>query len=58
LTKQVEEACYQKVYDIARAQLPKQERNDAWDQLRDEFLATLGERGSQPYLLVNATFMM
>ncbi|MDD2569492.1 MAG: polyribonucleotide nucleotidyltransferase [Bacteroidales bacterium] len=43
LKKQVEEACYQKVYDIARAQLPKQERNDAWDQLRDEFLATLGE---------------
>jgi len=43
LKKKVLEATYDKVYEIAKAQLPKHERSDAFKLVRDEFIESLGE---------------
>ena len=48
LRQKLTEATYQKVYDIAKARMPKQERNDAWDKLQEEFIASLGEEVEAP----------
>jgi len=41
--KKVLDATYDKVYKIAKAQLPKHERTDAFKLVRDEFIESLGE---------------
>ncbi len=43
LKAKVHEATYAKVYEIAKAQLPKHERSDAFKAARDEFIESLGE---------------
>ncbi|MEA1875669.1 MAG: polyribonucleotide nucleotidyltransferase [Bacteroidota bacterium] len=43
LKKKVLDATYDKVYEIAKAQLPKHERTDAFKLVRDEFIESLGE---------------
>jgi polyribonucleotide nucleotidyltransferase len=43
LKKKVFDACYQKVYDISKQQLPKHERADAYEALEKEYIASLGE---------------
>lgn len=43
LKEQVKAATYDQVYAIAKAQLPKHERAEAWKNVRDEFIASLGE---------------
>lgn len=43
LKKKVLDATYDKVYEIAKAQLPKHERTDAFKLVRDEFIESLGD---------------
>jgi polyribonucleotide nucleotidyltransferase len=43
LKAKVFEANYQKVYEIAKAQMPKHERAEAWEKLEAEYIAGLGE---------------
>ena len=43
LQKAVHEACYNRCYETAKAALPKQERADAFDAIKADFLATIPE---------------
>lgn len=43
LRKKVEDFCYQKAYEIAKSQLPKQERAEAFQNLLSDFWATVPE---------------
>ena len=43
LRKDVHEKLYQKVYDIAKQSLPKQERSEAFKAVRDEYLEQFSE---------------
>ncbi len=43
LRARVKEELYQKLYDIAKSPTGKQERNDAFEQVKADFLATLPE---------------
>ena len=43
LRKKIWDATYSKVYDVAKSQLPKHERSDAFGAIKEEFLATLSE---------------
>ena len=43
LKKAVHEACYGRCYETAKAALPKQERADAFDAIKNDFLATIPE---------------
>lgn len=43
LKKQVRDFCYDKVYNIAKSMLPKQERSAAFDEVKQQFLETLPE---------------
>ena len=43
LKKAVHEACYARCYETAKSALPKQERADAFDAIKNDFLATIPE---------------
>ena len=43
LRKAVREACYARCYETAKSALPKQERADAFDAIKNDFLATIPE---------------
>ncbi len=43
LRKAVHEACYDKCYELAKSAKPKHEREDGFNAIRDEFLATIPE---------------
>jgi polyribonucleotide nucleotidyltransferase len=43
LKQKVFDACYKKVYDISKQQLPKHDRADAYEALEKEYIASLGE---------------
>ena len=43
LRKAVHEACYSKCYELAKSAKPKHEREDGFNAIRDEFLATIPE---------------
>ena len=43
LRKAVHEACYNKCYELAKSAKPKHEREDGFNAIRDEFLATIPE---------------
>lgn len=38
-----EKFCYDRCYEIAKSAMPKQERNDAFDALKEEFMQTIPE---------------
>ena len=43
LRKAVREACYARCYETAKSALPKQERADAFEAIKNDFLATIPE---------------
>lgn len=43
LKKQVHEFCYNKVYSVAKSMLPKQERSQAFQAVKEEFMLSLPE---------------
>ena len=43
LRKAVREACYNRCYETSKAALPKHERADAFDAIKNDFLATIPE---------------
>ena len=43
LRKAVREACYARCYETSKSALPKQERADAFDAIKNDFLATIPE---------------
>ena len=43
LKKAIHEACYARCYETAKSALPKQERADAFDAIKNDFLATIPE---------------
>ncbi len=43
LKKQVHEFCYDKVYQVAKSMLPKQERTAAFETIKQEFIETIPE---------------
>lgn len=43
LKAEIMKATYDKVYEIAKAQMPKHERSDAFKAVRDEYIESLGE---------------
>jgi polyribonucleotide nucleotidyltransferase len=46
LKARVFEATYTQVYAIAKSQMPKHERAEAWEKLEEAYIATLGEETS------------
>jgi len=47
LKKAVHDACYQKCYDLAKAAKPKKEREEGFDKIKADFVATLSEEDQE-----------
>lgn len=47
LQKAIHEACYDKCYQLAKAAKPKKEREDGFEQIKNEFVATLSEEDQE-----------
>lgn len=52
LKQSVKEFCYDKIYKTAKQTLPKQERNEAFEAIKEEFIATLPESEDEEKQLI------
>ncbi|MBT3242794.1 MAG: polyribonucleotide nucleotidyltransferase [Bacteroidetes bacterium] len=52
LKNQIHKACYDKVYEIAKSQNTKHERSEAWTEVRDSFIESLGEELEDSVILM------
>jgi len=57
LLNNLNDFAYQKIYDVAKKSLPKQERGDAFKEIKAEFVETLGEEEQEELeFLIGAYF--
>lgn len=58
LKEKITEFAKEKIYDVAKAHLPKQERGEAFDKIKEDFIATFSEEEQEELddMLINKYF--